>query len=132
MNAARSSSTGGSKPAGERGADKTFMELLTDPHFVFTILSLCLSLSVFFYYLWQLLFAKDDVTDKEEMMRQMREDKKVDQARLKAARARLDQQIAIAAGRVEARAKARDASEVSDKPDTNTGKKAAAAGAAAG
>ena len=109
--APRSNSLHGAAGRHPDGEPKTFAELLADPHFVFTILSLCLSLSVFFYYLWQLLFAKDEVSDKDEMAKQIKADKAQDQARLRAARARLDQQIALAAERVEARAKAGEAAK---------------------
>lgn len=36
---------------------KSLSELLSDPHFIFTIASLCVSLGIFFYFLYQLLCA---------------------------------------------------------------------------
>lgn len=39
---------------------KAFSELITDPHFLFTLLSLFASIAVFFYYLFQLLFRTND------------------------------------------------------------------------
>lgn len=51
----------GTKPGGdEPKAPKSLGELMTDPHFVITILSLCVSISVFFYYLYQLLCNEQD------------------------------------------------------------------------
>ena len=41
---------------------KTGWELLTDPHFVFTICSLAVSVTVFFYYLYKLLCDSDDLS----------------------------------------------------------------------
>jgi hypothetical protein len=38
---------------------KSLGELLSDPHFIFTILSLIMSLCVFLYYLFQLMFRTD-------------------------------------------------------------------------
>ena len=46
-------------PSSKNTPPKSLGELLTDPHFIFTILSLIMSLVVFFYYLYQLLFKTD-------------------------------------------------------------------------
>ena len=39
---------------------KSAGELMTDPHFLFTMFSLLASVCVFFYYLYQLLFRTKD------------------------------------------------------------------------
>jgi hypothetical protein len=45
----------GSNPVNGRAAAMSFAELMTDPHFLFVIVSTIFSLTVFFYYLLQLV-----------------------------------------------------------------------------
>ena len=66
-----------SKPGGVAGSkepkvQKSLGELMMDPHFVFTIFSLLISVSVFFYYLYQLLCNPQDWNATEEMEQERR------------------------------------------------------------
>ncbi len=84
---------------------KSGWELFQDPHFVVTILSLCLSVSVFFYYLYKLLCTRDD-DEKKEYEREAKtltaaNRASADADRLTAARAALDRRIALASKRIE-------------------------------
>ena len=91
---------------------KSIGELLMDPHFVFTILSLVLSLGVFLYYLVQLLFARDEdesAKSIQERAQVARVDRERDAARVRESRAKLDAKIAEAASRLEARKAALEA-----------------------
>jgi hypothetical protein len=52
-------------------SDKPLSELIMDPHFVFTILSLTVSVGVFFYYLYKLLFCRDEIDSDEAVQKRL-------------------------------------------------------------
>eukprot|EP00331_Platyophrya_macrostoma_P010504 CAMPEP_0176417040 /NCGR_PEP_ID=MMETSP0127-20121128/6668_1 /TAXON_ID=938130 /ORGANISM="Platyophrya macrostoma, Strain WH" /LENGTH=188 /DNA_ID=CAMNT_0017797157 /DNA_START=162 /DNA_END=728 /DNA_ORIENTATION=- len=53
---------------------KSLSELLEDPHFIFTILSLVVSLGVFFYYLFQLLFRTEGFSSRKSSSSKLKDD----------------------------------------------------------
>ena len=55
---------------------KDLSELLTDPHFIFTIISLCFSLCIFFFYLYKLLCGGEAWTDIEAPPKTLKKKKK--------------------------------------------------------
>jgi hypothetical protein len=97
----------GAHGAASAAPKKSGWELLTDPHFIFTILSLAFSVSVFFYYLYQLLFSKfDDRKEREgtDAAAAGGERKGSEPALTARARAaQLERQVSAAADRLEAR-----------------------------
>lgn len=86
--------------ASKAAPKKTPAELLTDPHFIFTICSLVISVGIFFYYLFMLLCSRDE--NEGDLRKQIKTDvaddkrRKAEVAQLRRARQEMDQRIAEA------------------------------------